>query len=521
MANLKSPQQQDVLAEIDVKVGNARAAWDWAVKHALIPQLFQAIDGLCHYYQWRGRLEEGQTACQSAIDELQDAARAGEIMSSSPPAHLDALPDAGERRYLLAKALIWQSVFTRLTGYTGLAGPILEKSIVLLDALESIGRDVRAERAFALLEMGRQAFDLDRTQAQRCFEQSLDLYRALDDRWGMADTLHMLGWLADGLGHYDRARQTLNESLSIRQVLGDRRGTANALSLLGLAELRVGELDQGESLLRRSVMLLHDTNERIGLTDGLHFLGYAAFLQGKFEHGIALQEECLELANDLALGHQRGMALQALGTYHAMLGQYEQAREYARIGLAHARLLSDAYVIGATCSVLGLTSLVQEDYAETHKWLTQSLVAYREIGQRDAQSWSLTYLGYAALGPGDLAQARQHFYDALQIGVETRAFLPITLALAGIALMMARLDDPKGAVELWALLSRYPLIANAPLFQDTVGRHIATAAADLPSATIATAKKQGLAGDVQSAISAALTMLNSHNPTNTVATGSR
>ena len=252
---------------------------------------------------------------------MQDAAGAGKAASL---AHPQALSEEGQR--LLAQALTWQGVFIRLTGYNSVAEPILEQSIVLLNALEATGQDVQAERAFALLEMGRQAFDLDRVRAKHCLEQSLDLYQALDDRWGAADTLYMLGWLGDGLGDYDQARQLLDESLVLRHAVEDRRGTANALALLGLNALRVGQLEQGENLLRQSVVLLREMDERVGLADGLHYLGFAAFLQGRFEDGIAIQEECLAIASDLALGHDQGMALQALGTYHAMLARYEQAR---------------------------------------------------------------------------------------------------------------------------------------------------------------------------------------------------
>jgi len=502
--DIRGSRQQDALAEMDAEIENARAAWDWAVDHAMVPSLALALEGLCSYYQLRGRLEEGKTACRSVVEKLQDPAGTGK---AAPLANPKALSDEREKQHLLAKALTWQGVFTRLMGYARLAEPILGQSIALLDALESTVHDVRAERAFALLEMGRQAFDLDRSRAERCLEQSLDLYQALEDRWGAADTLYMLGWLADGLGDYDRARQLLEESLALRQAIEDKRGAANALALLGLNALRVGQLEQGEDLLQQSVALLRELDERVGLADGLHYLGFAAFLQGKFEQGIALQEECLAIASDLALGHPRGMALQALGTYHAMLGQYEQARAYATTGLAHARLLGDAYVIGMTCVVLGLVSLAQEDYVNTQTWFEQSLATYQEMRQQDAQSWSLTFLGYAALGLGDLTQARRYLYRALQMGIEADAFLSTVIALSGIAFLLARLDDPEQAVELWALLSRYPLVANALWFRNVVDRPITAAAATLSPEMVAAAKKQASLHDLKETATEMLTTL--------------
>jgi tetratricopeptide (TPR) repeat protein len=500
--DMRGSRQQDVLVEIDAEIENARAAWDWAVDHAMITSLALALEGLCSYYQLRGRLEEGKTACRSVVESLQDAAGAG---VAAPLAQREALSE--EKQRLLAEALTWQGVFTRMMGYASLAEPILERSIALLDALESTGHDVRAARAFALLERGWQTLDLYRARARHCFEQSLDLYQVLDDRWGTADALYALGWLIDGLGDYDGARRVLDESLAIRQAVGDQQGAANSLAQLGLIALRVGQLEQGDALLRQSIALLREMGDRVGLPWRLHLLGFAAFLQGRFEQGIAIQEECLAIASDLALGHDQGMALHALGTYHAMAGRYEKARMYATTGLAHARALLDPYVIGAACLVLGLISLAQEDYVEAQEWFGQSLDAYHGMGQQDARSWSLAYLGYAEQGLGDLTGSRHHLLEALRLAVTANSFLATAIALSGTAVLLARRGDAEAAVRIGALLLRYNLFRNAPFFETTVGKVIADAASALPSEVAAAAAERGRGGDLQDMAAEALAWL--------------
>jgi hypothetical protein len=146
--------------------------------------------------------------------------------------------------------------------------------------------------------------------------------------------------------------------------------------------------------------------------------------------------------------------------------------------------------------VLGLISLAQENYVDAQGWFEQSLAASQGMGQRDGQSWSLAFLGSAAQGLGDLTRARQYITEALQIGVGASSFLAIAIALSGVALLMARTGDAERATELWALLSRYPMISNAPLFEDIVGRYIAAAAAALPIETANAARDRGRAGDL-------------------------
>jgi len=67
------------------------------------------------------------------------------------------------------------------------------------------------------------------------------------------------------------------------------------------------------------------------------------------------------------------------------------------------------------------------------------------------------------------------------------------LALPAIALLLADEGEKERAVELYALASRYPLVANSRWFEDVAGRHIAAVAATLPPDAVAAAQERGQA----------------------------
>jgi len=66
-------------------------------------------------------------------------------------------------------------------------------------------------------------------------------------------------------------------------------------------------------------------------------------------------------------------------------------------------------------------------------------------------------------------------------------------ALPGVALLLADEDEVEWAVELYALASRYPYVANSRWFEDVAGKHIAAAATTLPLEVVAAARKRGQA----------------------------
>jgi hypothetical protein len=110
--------------------------------------------------------------------------------------------------------------------------------------------------------------------------------------------------------------------------------------------------------------------------------------------------------------------------------------------------------------------------------------------------WALAVLGFAALAPGDLRQAEAHLYEALHTAAEIGAFLPLIHALPAIALLWADRGEVERAVELYALASRYPFVANSCWFADVAGKHIAAVADTLPPEVVAAAQERGRARDL-------------------------
>jgi hypothetical protein len=56
------------------------------------------------------------------------------------------------------------------------------------------------------------------------------------------------------------------------------------------------------------------------------------------------------------------------------------------------------------------------------------------------------------------------------------------------------------AVELYALASRYPHVANSRWFEDIAGKEIATVAATLPLDVVAAAQERGRTRDLETTV---------------------
>jgi predicted ATPase len=472
---LKGIRQQRALAQMDMEIENARVAWDWAIERAQVERIDQAFDGLCPFYKWRGFWREVEVVCQMATDRLKMTA-------------------SGGTKRVLAKILAWQGLYSELR----LDGQLLRQSMALLKELELAGQDIRPEKAFVLLRMGDVAhFSNDCEDAKRSYEQSLELYQALSDRWGMARTQGRLGRLALRLGNYDEAKQLHKECLAMRQALGDHRGIALSLMGLGFIALSQGQVEDGEWWAQESIEIFEKIGDRVHIALVLLRIGEALLSFGEYAKGYPRLEESRLIFNDLGLSRLLVWSNLGLGRAMKHLGRYDQAQVQGQLGINISRERGYQEEIGASLFLLGCVELAEEAYADAHQFLQESVTVYRRIDQREELGDALAILGVVSLGLVQLPEAEQGIYEAMQIAAESDDVLQFKYMLPAMALFMIDQEERELAVELYALASRYAYVANSRWFEDVFGRHMAAVAATLPPEVVAAAEERGRARDLE------------------------
>lgn len=111
---------------------------------------------------------------------------------------------------------------------------------------------------------------------------------------------------------------------------------------------------------------------------------------------------------------------------------------------------------------------------------------------------SLALLGLAEYGLGNRKTARRYLLEALEIVIESRAFIPLMHLMPIIPVLLADEEQDafkERAVELYALATSRPFVANSRFFEDIAGKSISVAAAALPPDLVEAARERGRALD--------------------------
>jgi tetratricopeptide (TPR) repeat protein len=130
-----------------------------------------------------------------------------------------------------------------------------------------------------------------------CFERAAELYRALGDVRGEAESLFWIGCFHQLVRRDDAvAVPLLQQSLELATRTGDKATMAEDLRHLGIADHRAGRLDTARTYLEESSGLWRETGRLPGVASNLIGLTYIAAAQGRRDDALALIGEARAIA---------------------------------------------------------------------------------------------------------------------------------------------------------------------------------------------------------------------------------
>jgi len=185
-------------------------------------------------------------------------------------------------------------------------------------------------RAKALVGAGTLAFlQSDREAARSSFQESLAIFRSLDDARGIADALIGLARVALLQGDHVEMRRLSEESRSLARAVADRQREAIALHHIVESMRRQGEVaDVIRPLYHESLALHRETRDRRGVALELHNLANVERRAGNLQEAMALFTESLVMFRDMNSKRHMAYCFMGLGNVAAARGQSHLAARF-------------------------------------------------------------------------------------------------------------------------------------------------------------------------------------------------
>lgn len=348
---IASPRQMEILTEMDAEMDNVRLAWSWMVAHRQIGDIQKSLNCLWRFHAIRTQLREGASLFKQAAVALKSGEEtevAQETGRSVVLAQLLArqgyfylgLGRREEARELLQESLTllragagqarlaetlailgftkyWLGGFEEATQYT-------QESLDLNRALDKQFWTVFCLVTLAYISLAKGAYE----QAYAFSKESLALCRdLLGEPHGTAVSLIVLSAAANRLGQYAEARQWAQESLQITKTINDRWGMALSHRRLGLISFESGESRRAATLLRQSVSQFREIGDPTLMATTLVDLGVAARVSGAHAEARQYLLEALQTAAETKTWAVVLNALTELAAIEMEAGSGERALE--------------------------------------------------------------------------------------------------------------------------------------------------------------------------------------------------
>ncbi len=302
---LKGAQQIEWQARLVTEQDNFRAALEWSLQRARARTMISefACPGC------------GSTGETRASVKAKEASR---IETISP----EKVPVA---RLLAVEVLL--RLASALRSYWEWQGLLVEGRVWLEAALaialeEEVGESTLAARAKALSEAARLVcLQNEQDRAVALAEESIALWRQLNDPKGLANALFHRGWPALTQGNYELIKCLYGEALQLLSATDEVWLRGQLLFYLGAAAGFTNEFGQMRSYYNQSRELFGQVGDRCAIADVLKDQGGMAILEGNYTEAISDLVESIVLSHKL--GHKQfvGTGLGLLGFAVGMRGE--------------------------------------------------------------------------------------------------------------------------------------------------------------------------------------------------------
>ncbi len=317
-------------------------------------------------------------------------------------------------------------------------------------ATESDQQHVRAFRLFQEGEVLRRQGEPEAGhEAATKYEEALGIWRGLEDREWIAESLYRIGWVRYDLGEMPEALSLLREALPLLQALGKRDVEGIVLTTCGTIELRDGRPQEAIKLHQSAIEIFQQIGKP-GLEASAQVnLGTAYDVAGETQKGLDAYREGLEQARaDGDRLEQEAASLRGIGDILINQGKLEAAMDSLRQALETFRKLDAsndaAYVLSRMAGISHRLGRLDDALVQ----IQDALAIRQRIEDKDGEVVTLNSLGTVHLLRKETAEGGEAYSKALSLARSYGNRFGEAMSLLNLARYHFDVGDPREALRL-------------------------------------------------------------------------
>lgn len=247
------------------------------------------------------------------------------------------------------------------------------------------------------------------------FEESLTLFRALNDPKSAAIVLFNMGKALKSLGRNERALSVFNESLRMNRQAKNEQAVAGILNLIGNVYDSLGQYDKPLTYYQEALRINRRLNIQNEVATSLRNIGDAYCNLMERDKAIPYYQEALDIQKRNKLRSDMAITYTNMGALYKDLDQYDKALAFYEESMKIARDLDNAAMIATNLNNMGH---IYANLGKTEAALAayeQSLKLDRQLGRPHRIAVTLNNLGMECFRAGQYEKALDYLRESLKI----------------------------------------------------------------------------------------------------------
>lgn len=232
-----------------------------------------------------------------------------------------------------------------------------------------------------------------------------------------------------------------NESLDIFKALEDSSESSYTHASLGSSYLHKGEIPKAIQNLETSSLLAEQSKKPEKQIEPLRILGNAYFSLGKSSHAIEWYLKALGIAEATSNSRAKGRIYGDLGNAYLSLNDPSNAIKYHQLGLEIANALGDLDGQATLCGSIGADALAVGAFDQAISCYRECITIGEKIGASHHIGKALGGIGNAYSTLGKCKEAIPYYQGCLKILEKRGAHRDQAATLAHLGICFAELSD--------------------------------------------------------------------------------
>ena len=233
----------------------------------------------------------------------------------------------------------------------------------LASTYHQLGRVAQAQRGWA--------------QAERYYQQALEIKIAFDDRYAQAGTYHQLGRVAEEQRGWAQAERYYQQALEIYIAFDDRYHQGLVYHQLGRVAQAQRGWAQAERYYQQALEIKIAFDDRYAQASTYHQLGIVAQEQRGWAQAERYYQQALEICIAFDDRHPQATVYHQLGMVAQEQRQWAQAERYYQQALEIKIAFDDRYAQAGTYHQLGRVAEEQRQWAQARDYFLKALETYK------------------------------------------------------------------------------------------------------------------------------------------------